>query len=129
VVLRGVAGAAVGDDHGAVVTVGPEARRGAARRHDDEHRDLQLHAVVGHGHGEATVAGHDHALPLLRLETHTVLGAETPTESHPEESPRLSSPLGAHWCLVFLQCAPWCLVFTPMCSLVFSVYSNVLLGV
>lgn len=68
VVLRVVARAAIGDDHGAVVPVDPEARRGAARRHDGEHRDLQLHGVVGHGHGEVTVTGHDHALPLLRLE-------------------------------------------------------------
>lgn len=32
--------AAVGDDHGAVVSVDPEARWGAAWRHDGEHGDL-----------------------------------------------------------------------------------------
>lgn len=66
-VLRVLASAAIGDDHGAVVPVDPEARRGTAGRHDDEHRDLQLHGMVSHGHGEVTVSGHDHALPLLLL--------------------------------------------------------------
>lgn len=63
-----VSGAAVRDDHGAVVSVDPQAAGGAARRHDDEDGDLQLHRVVSHGHGEVTVSGHDHALPLLLLQ-------------------------------------------------------------
>lgn len=67
VVLGVVAGAAVGNDHGSVVSVDPEARRGAAWRHDDKHRDVQLYCMVSHGHGEVTISGNDHALPLLSL--------------------------------------------------------------
>ena len=66
--VEGVPGrAAVRDDHGTVVSVGPEARRGTAGRHDDEHRDLQLHGVMGQGQGEVTAVSHDHTLLLLPL--------------------------------------------------------------
>lgn len=68
VVLGIAAGAAVGDNHGAVISVDPEAGRGATWRHDDKHRDLQIHCVVRHGHGEVTVSGHDHTHPLLLLQ-------------------------------------------------------------
>lgn len=72
-VADGVPGrAAVGNNHSAVVSVHAQARRRAARRHDDEHRDPQLHRVKRHRHREAGVRGHDHTLPLLILEQHTV---------------------------------------------------------
>lgn len=72
-VADGVPGrAAVGNNHSAVVSVHAQARRRAARRHDDEHRDPQLHRVIRHRHREAGVRGHDHTLPLLILEQHTV---------------------------------------------------------
>lgn len=74
VVLGVVTGAAVGDDHGAVVSVDPQAAGGAARRHDDKDGDLELHRVVSHGHGEVTVGGHDHALPLLLLHRQVLTG-------------------------------------------------------
>lgn len=66
-VLGVVSSAAVRDDHGSVVSVDPQAAGGAARRHDDEDGDLQLHRVVSRGHGEVAVGGHDHTLPLLLL--------------------------------------------------------------
>lgn len=67
-VLRVVSSAAVRDDHGAVVSVDPQAAGRAARRHDDEDGDLHLHRVVSHGHGEVAVGGHDHTLALLLLQ-------------------------------------------------------------
>ncbi len=68
-VVDGVSGrAAVGNNHSAVVSVHAQARRRAVRRHDDEHRDPQLHRVIRHRHREVTVCGHDHSLPLLILE-------------------------------------------------------------
>lgn len=40
-VVAGVmSSAAIGDDHGAIVPVDPEARRGAAGRHDGKYGDL-----------------------------------------------------------------------------------------
>lgn len=74
-ILGVTAGAAVGDNHGAVVSVDSEARRGAARRHDDKHRYLQLRRMVGHSHGEVTVRGHNHPFPLLLLKTHRLLSS------------------------------------------------------
>lgn len=70
VVLRITAGVAEGDDHGAVVSVDPEPRWRTAGRHDDEDGDLHLCCVVSNGHGEVTVSGHDHTLPLLLLQAH-----------------------------------------------------------
>lgn len=72
VVLGVVTRAAVGDDHGPVVSVDPEASGGTARRHNDKHGDLELHCVVSHGHGEVAVGGHDHPLPLLLLQARVV---------------------------------------------------------
>lgn len=73
-VLGVVTGAAVRDDHGPVVSVDPQAAGGAAGRHNDEDGDLQLHRMVSHGHGEVTVSGHDHALPLLLLHQQVLTG-------------------------------------------------------
>lgn len=70
VALGVMASAAIGDDHSAVVSVDPEARRGTAGRHDGKHGDLKLHCMVSHSHGEVTVSGHNHTLPLLLLDTH-----------------------------------------------------------
>lgn len=73
-VLGVVTGAAVGDDHGPVVSVDPQAAGGAARRHDDKDGDLELHRMVSHGHGEVTVRGHDDAPPLLLLHQQVLAG-------------------------------------------------------
>lgn len=67
-VVQGVpGGTTVGDDHCTVVSVYPEVGLGTAGWHDDKYWDPQLHRMVSHGHGEATVFSYDHPLLLLLL--------------------------------------------------------------
>lgn len=74
VILGVTSCAAIGDDHSTIVSVDPEARRGTTGWHDDKCRDLQLHCMVSHSHGEVTVCGQDHTLPLLLLDADTNTG-------------------------------------------------------